>query len=325
MKQNQQIIRSFRERHRILYNLIIIGLIILAMAFTVHFLMQIGTRHGSHCRVPDFSGIQLDRAQRIAQEHDLRLHINDSLFVPAYEGGIVLDQLPQGGVEVKPGRTIYITINSFREKMVPVPYVAGYSLRQAKNILETTGLEIAELIYQPDMATNYVLAEFCKGQPIEEQTKMETEVGSGITLHVGVAPEEGITSVPMLVGLPLKEAKSRLWEAGLNIGEIQFDEGINLLNQKEAKVYQQTPNPRLNATMGSVVSFRLSLDKELIAKEKSAAEKFAEQVLKQLEEEKKAKELEELRELGIHVGQSDSLQVEMPSPEEKESDLDNFF
>lgn len=57
------------------------------------------------------------------------------IVVPAYEGGIVLDQLPEGGVEVKPGRTVYITINSFRQKMVPVPYVAGRSLRQAKNML----------------------------------------------------------------------------------------------------------------------------------------------------------------------------------------------
>ena len=72
---------------------------------------------------------------------------------------VVLDQLPEKGVEVKPGRTIYVTINSFSQKRVPVPYVAGRSLRQAKNMLEIAGLEIAELVYRPDMATNYVLEE----------------------------------------------------------------------------------------------------------------------------------------------------------------------
>ena len=39
--------------------------------------------------------------------------------------------------------------------------------------------------------------------------------------------------MPKTVGLHLQQAKSRLWELGLNIGKISFDEGINLLNQRE--------------------------------------------------------------------------------------------
>lgn len=135
------------KEHSLIYNLFLICAIIAALAVTAHIAMQIGTRHGHRRTVPDFSGMPLREAQRTARKHDLRLQINDSLFVPTYEGGIVLDQLPAGGVEVKPGRTVYITINSFRQKMVPVPYVADRSLRQAKNMLEIAGLEISELIY----------------------------------------------------------------------------------------------------------------------------------------------------------------------------------
>ena len=125
--------------------------------------------------VPDFSGMPLAEAQRKAHDRDLVLAVNDSLFVPAYEGGIVLDQLPEGGVEVKPGRTVYLTINSFRQKMVPVPYVAGRSLRQAKNMLEIAGLGIDRLVYRADMATNYVLAEYCDGQEVLPASRMEAE------------------------------------------------------------------------------------------------------------------------------------------------------
>ena len=113
------------RQNPLLWNLTLIVALILAAAIAAHILMRVGTRHGARRTVPDFSGVALHDAQRIARKHDLQLHINDSLFVPAYEGGIVLDQLPEGGVEVKPGRTVYITINSFRQKMVPVPYVAG--------------------------------------------------------------------------------------------------------------------------------------------------------------------------------------------------------
>ena len=206
MEKPQNYLSRLR-RHPLLWNLALIAAIILAMAVAAHILMQLGTRHGARRTVPDLSGVQLDQAQRIARKHDLQLHINDSLFVPAYEGGIVLDQLPEGGVEVKPGRTVYITINSSRQKMVPVPYVAGRSLRQAKNMLEIAGLEIAELVYRADMATNYVLEEYCEGKPVTPTTRMEAEMGSGVTLYVGVEEGYGTTIVPRLVGLPLAQAK----------------------------------------------------------------------------------------------------------------------
>ena len=261
MEKPQNYLSRLR-RHPLLWNLALIAAIILAMAVAAHILMQLGTRHGARRTVPDFSGVPLNQAQRIARKHDLQLHINDSLFVPAYEGGIVLDQLPEGGVEVKPGRTVYITINSFRQKMVPVPYVAGRSLRQAKNMLEIAGLEIAELIYRPDMATNYVLEEYCEGKPVTPTTRMEAEMGSGVTLYVGVEDGYGTTIVPRLVGLPLAQAKGRLWELGLNVGRVDFDEGVNLLNQKDTRVYIQTPGAERSAALGSRVDLRQARSEE---------------------------------------------------------------
>ena len=274
MEKPQNYLSRLR-RHPLLWNLALIAAIILAMAIAAHILMQLGTRHGARRTVPDLSGVQLDQAQRIARKHDLQLHINDSLFVPAYEGGIVLDQLPEGGVEVKPGRTVYITINSFRQKMVPVPYVAGRSLRQAKNMLEIAGLEIDELVYRPDIATNYVLEEYCDGKPVQQNSRIEAEMGSGVTLYVGVEEGYASTVVPQVVGLPLNQAKGRLWELGLNIGKIDFDEGVNLLNQKDARVYIQIPGAERSAALGSRVDLRLTLDAEKLKKHRAEAEKQA--------------------------------------------------
>ncbi|WP_295938773.1 PASTA domain-containing protein [uncultured Alistipes sp.] len=272
--------KKFRQ-NRLAYNLVLIGLVILAIAVVAHIVMQIGTRHGARRTVPDFSGITLGEAEHLARKHDLQLHINDSLFVPAYEGGIILDQLPEGGVEVKPGRTVYITINSFRQKMVPVPYVAGRSLRQAKNMLEIAGLEIDELIYRADMATNYVLEEYCAGQPVTPASKIEAEMGSGVTLYVGVDRGYGTTVVPRLVGSPLKEAKSRLWEQGLNVGKVNFDQNINLLNQQDARVYIQTPTAERSAALGSRVDITLTLDTKKITEHQAEAEKQAREAAEQ--------------------------------------------
>lgn len=274
----------------LLKNIVVIALLMVAMLVVAHILMLWGTRHGARRVVPDLSGVALSDAERIARENDLELHINDSLFVPAYAGGIILDQLPEGGVEVKPGRTVYITINSFRQKMVPVPYVAGRSLRQAKNMLEIAGLEIKELIYRPDMATNYVLEQFCDRQQILADSRVEAEMGSGITLYVGVEPAENIALVPQVVGLSLRDAKSRLWESGLNVGKIDFEEGINLLNQKEARLYAQSPSAETATTLGSEVTLRLTLDTEKVKNSRTEAERQAREAM---EERLKAEQAEQ--------------------------------
>ncbi|WP_299219779.1 PASTA domain-containing protein [uncultured Alistipes sp.] len=263
------------RRNRLAWNLTLIAAILVGLTLAAHLTMQVATRHGARRTVPDFSGIRFDDAQRIARERSLELHINDSLFVPAYDGGIVLDQLPEGGTEVKPGRTVYVTINSFRQKMVEVPYVAGRSLRQAKNMLEIAGLQIEQLVYRPDIATNYVLEEAYDGRKISASTRLEAEMGSGVTLYVGVESGHAGTVVPQTVGLPLHEARSRLWEQGLNIGKVLFDEGINLLNQKEARVYLQSPSGERSAALGSKVDLRLTLDRKKLSDHRTTAEKQA--------------------------------------------------
>ena len=288
MKKTASLYQRLRQKP-LLWNLALIAAVILALAVAAHVAMQIGTRHGVRRTVPDFSGMPLVDAYRLARKNDLQLRINDSLFVPAYEGGIVLDQLPEGGVDVKPGRKVYITINSYRQKMVPVPYVADRSLRQAKNMLEIAGLEIAELVYRADMATNYVLAQYYKGKPVTADSHVEAEMGSGITLHVGVAGGYGTTVVPQVVGYPLREAKSRLWELGLNVGQVTFDEGVDLLSRKDARVYLQSPTAERSAVLGSRVDLRLSLDEKKIGSARTQAERqartTAEERMRQEEEE----------------------------------------
>jgi beta-lactam-binding protein with PASTA domain len=256
------------------------------MLIVAHYLMQLGTRHGSRCSVPDFTGISIGDAEHLAKKHDLEIIVNDSLYVPVYDGGIVLEQNPNAEVAVKPGRKIYVTINSFAQKSVKIPYVTGYSLRQAKNNLEIAGLEIAELIYQSDMATNNVLEERFRDRVITRNDNIEAEAGSGITLVVGVSAESGAVSVPKVIGFPLKEAKSRLWEVGLNVGRVIFDEDIEVLDRKNARVYLQSPQQNTVLSLGQRVDLHLTLDPEKIEKQSAASDRAA----RRLEAERELRE-----------------------------------
>ena len=140
--------------------------------------------------------------------------------------------------------------------MVTIPYVTGYSLRQAKSNLEMADSEITapELIYQSDLATNNVLEERYNGRIIRPGNKVQAEMGSGITLVVGLGSEDAVQAVPRLAGFSAREAKSRLWEAGFNVGRIKRDAGINLLNEKEAQVCAHCLNCRVRLGLGTLQS-----------------------------------------------------------------------
>ncbi len=267
----------------ILWNLVLIAVVLVLLLVLSYIALAVGTRHGMRRTVPDFTGLGLKDAQYYAEQRGLKLIINDSLYVPAYPGGMVLEQLPKGGVDVKEGRKIYITINSFAQKKLPMPYVAGRSLRQAKNMLEGAGFGIEKLEYVEDIATNYVLAQYLGGVEITAESNIKIEKGTGVVLKVGVSPDQNMTTVPRLIGRKLFDAKGKLWEQGLNVGNVTYDEGITLLNEDDARVCRQSIMQSSQMPLGSAVSIHLTLDKEVVEAAAAEAERALAEALKQRE------------------------------------------
>ncbi|MFR9603446.1 MAG: PASTA domain-containing protein [Rikenellaceae bacterium] len=284
---------------RLFIHMAIIAVLVVVGAVAAHFGLVLFTRHSARCVVPEFKGLIVNEAEYVASSNDLQIIINDSLYAPMYEGGMVLEQLPKAGVEVKPGRKVYVTINAFGSKMVTVPYVAGRSLRQAKNMLEVAGLQIEKLVYKNDMATNYVLAEYVGDVQIKEGSQKDVVVGSGVTLYVGMSQDERTTKMPLLVGMTLAEAKSRLWELGLNVGKINMPEGANIETLKSARVHKQGVYSGADVNLGTYVSFELTLDTEQV-----------QQAAIEMEKEKAAKRAE------TQKAQEESSQQQMVTPAE---------
>ena len=76
-----------------------------------------------------------------------------------------------------------------------------------------------------------MLAEYADDREIGQDSDVQIEMGSGVVLKVGVEPEKNTTIVPKAIGHTLQEAKSRLWEQGLNVGEVIFDDDVGWLNE----------------------------------------------------------------------------------------------
>ena len=306
------------KRFPILYHLVVMLIVLMVGALAAYLLMALGTRHYAQRTVPNFVGVRVDVATDMAEQNDLQVIVNDSLHVSSYPGGVVLDQLPKGGVVVKPGRKVYITINALRQPMVNVPYVAGRSLRQAKNVLEMSGLTIERLVYVEDIATNYVLAQFINGEEVVEGSEIKAEKGSGVVLNVGVSDAGSVTGVPQLLGRSLAEAKSRLWESGLNVGNVEYDADIDITERNRAKVCWQSAFPSTELVLGQSVSVRLTKDMERV---EAALAEYDRVLELQAQEKMRADSVAKAEQ---HI--LDSLAtLEKPQPQQTTESEDNFF
>lgn len=275
----------------ILRNIILAVCAIVVFVFIISMLLNLFTRHSQSKEVPDFGGMDVEQAMQVAREGSVKLEINDSLYVPEFQGGIILDQIPKPGSPVKSGRKIFVTVNSFNQKMVRIPYVTGFSLRQAKNNLMMAGLEIDRIIYREDMATNSVLEESYRGTSISSGSRKEAPKGSGITLVVGWNPGEQLPVMPKFIGLSPSEAKNRLWDLGLNVGKLTFDDDIKFVNRNDSRVYSQSPAPSVAVDPGTNVDLRFTTDEDKTSKGAVEAEKAAkaiQEALKQAQAEAEA-------------------------------------
>ena len=297
------------KRIPIIVNMFLIALFCIFCVVALFFGLKLGTRHNDTIVVPDFVGMTIEQARDIAQEKDLNIVVRDSIFDVDLPGGTIVDQLPGTSdvreVTVKPGRKIYVTINAFNRRQVPVPYVAKQTLRQALNQLERSGLTIEQLVYEPDMtSTDYVEKQVVLGKEVGPSSKREAPVGTGVTLYVTYHRDDQYTIAPRIVGLPLAKAKSTLWDHGFNVGNIIYDESVeDLIERRTARVYMQSAAIGSSHRRGAKVDIYLSANDALVDSLRVVADREAEaaETKRRKEQAEKQREADSLRALGINI------------------------
>ncbi len=161
---------------------------ILLLVFAVSLCLNVITRHNVELEVPSFENMTVAAAEQVARSHNLRVEVIDSIHNPRLKAGSVFKQNPKAGSKVKKNRRILLTINGLSPKMVPMPYLEGYSLRQAQTELEAAQLVLGKLVYVEDIANNNVIKQFYKGRRIKPGTLIPAE--SEISLEVGRNSEQ---------------------------------------------------------------------------------------------------------------------------------------
>jgi beta-lactam-binding protein with PASTA domain len=234
---------------------------IILLLLVMNLWLMIYTRHGQTFETPNFVGLSLSDARRLAHSKRLRIEVNDSVFIAHKMPGSVIEQHPKPKVRVKNNRNIFLTLNASSAKKMHMPNVVGSSLRQAKATIEMQGFEVGRLSFAPDMASGNVLSQLYRGRKVQPNELLT--VGSKIDLVLGRSYSSERTALPQLKGLSLTSAKSNIIEAALNVGKIMFDESIvNMVDSLEAKVYAQYPAAVENAELevGSSVDIYLTVN-----------------------------------------------------------------
>ena len=209
------------------------------------------TLHNKYILVPDFNNFPISALDSIAEENDIRYVIIDSIFDKSKLKGIVVKQNPSYLTHVKKNRKIYLTINSLQSRKVEFPDIYDLSLRQAIRKLNKRGLQVGNLEYRADIATNKVLDYKINGLKIK--IGQELYYGAIVDLVIGKGLSKKSVLVPNLIGLTRSEANIVLKSTSLNIGSEIFERPVS--DSSSAVVYKQFPigNDDNTLNIGSVI------------------------------------------------------------------------
>jgi len=227
--------------------------------------LKIYTHHGQKRPVPDFYGHTLDECTELARKNRFVLVLQDSVYTHEVPPGAVVEQNPKAGYMVKKGRKIFLIINAVQPEVVPVPYVVGYSLRQAKALLEADGFRVGRLTYVPDLGINNVLKEMV--DTVELQHGDSLVKGTAIDLVLGKGLSNQKTIVPDFTGMDLKKAEETIISTALNMGTTVYDTTVhNADDTARAFVWKQNPvyEEDKRVPVGSPVYLWLTLDSALL-------------------------------------------------------------
>lgn len=254
-KDRMSKLTNFLKSGLFIRNIVIMAVIAVLLIIVLLLWMNVYTRHSNSITVPDFRTMSIDQVEKLCFERNLRYQIVDSTYNTSVPKGTVLEQNPPALFKVKKERTIFLTIRAYGSEQTIMPKLINIAKSQAIADLETAGLTLGKITYQPSSYNDLVLDQKYKGRTILGGTQIEK--GSQIELIIGKGDDNDANSnyVPDLIGFDLYTARLMAGEQGLNIGSIIYDNDIlTAQDTLSAKVYRQAPKSGSSTSPGASVN-----------------------------------------------------------------------
>ena len=263
--------KEFLQKYPVMRHLLLaLGFFILLVLLTMLWL-RFYTKHGEKLKLPNFVKMNVYDAATLAEDNSFQIVVSDSIFVLGAPGGMVLNQNPVAGAEVKSGRKIYVTVSKFTPDKIMVkdlPVLYGNDFDQKKSELAYRGIEarVIDKAYDPG-EPNHILEVYYKGQLIISQDVMrkDVEISKGDVLEFIVSDKEsGEVLIPDLECMTYGEVEFLLESANLMVGDIQ--ERSEITDKTAAYILSQEPkfDGTTKLPMGSKINLVLVQEKPVI-------------------------------------------------------------
>ena len=229
--------------HKIfLKNLGIAVLLTIALIWITLFMLSVYTNKGENFPAPGLKGLTISQIETLANKHNFRFVIEDSVYRKNLIPGTVVFQNPSAGHKIKPNRLIYLTTASFTPEQVDVPKLTDGSIHQARELLESKGFELGNIILRPSEFDDLVLEQKHDGQTIVPGSRLGN--GSTIDLVVGKKMFGASTIIPDLKFLTLPVAQNILRSRSLSTGSLIYDPAVrSKTDTMNAIIWKQMPPP----------------------------------------------------------------------------------
>ena len=162
----------------------------LSMVFTGWY-----TRHGQSIKVPKVSGMPIENATELLDDNDLELVIIDSVYNEDMKPNTIVEQDPLPDLNVKPGRKIYVTVNTGIVPKVKMPKLINGSSNLAKVLLQNSGLKLGRVdSVKSTFGPGLVIRQKYKGRDITPNTQL----GKGAIIDIVVSKKMSLADTSII-------------------------------------------------------------------------------------------------------------------------------
>lgn len=180
----------FKQKQFWLHLFLSFSSVILA-GFLIHFSVSAYTDHNVYFEVPKLVGLKIQALEKALPHPSIEIVINDSIYDPKSEPGIVVKQEPYPGEKLKKNRKIYVITTTLRPPRIAMPKLTDLSVRQARIILQSYGLKCGSVTEKPADCKGCIIDQVFKGKSIAPGTPIE----KGSTIHLVVGTKSGFQAL----------------------------------------------------------------------------------------------------------------------------------
>ena len=233
------------------------GLLVLLLVLLVGYwifngiVMPSYTRHDAAIAVPDVTNESFEDARRQLAARNLQVERVVQQYDPQVPRDVVVEQQPVANEQVKPGRRVYVTINSGTIPEVSVPSIKNLSVREARNRVGAVGLAVGDVQADPVPAPypNTVTRQ-------EPAPGTEVDKGSAVNIWYSTGLSQEYVTLPDVTGQTVAEARETLLDNQLRaevVGAGEMSPG----EVAEQEVLRQSRQAGASLPAGSVIRLYL--------------------------------------------------------------------